>query len=49
MEETKKAGTRCPLSGGGGGGGGGGGFFVLSFFDYREQYRELTALSLGAF
>ena len=53
MRETKKAGTnltRCSLSGGGGGGGGGeGNFIVLPYFDYRDTYRELTALYLGAF
>ena len=51
MKETKKAGTnltRCPLSGGGGGAGGGC-FIFLPYFDYRDTYRELTALSLGAF
>ena len=52
MKETKKAGTnltRCPLSWGGGGGGGGGSLIVLPYFDYRDTYRELTALYLGAF
>ena len=49
MKETEKAGTnltRCPL---GGGGGGEGSFIVLPYFDYRDTYRELTALYLGAF
>ena len=51
MKETKKAGTnltRCPLSWGGGGGGEES-FIVLPYFDYRDTYRELTALYLGAF
>ena len=47
MKETEKAGTnltRCPL-----GGGGEGSFIVLPYFDYRDTFREVTALYLGAF